>query len=401
MKENLYKKLEQINTYLILNYQKSQGIGALTGISGIALFHFHYSRLVKNKEIENHAFELIKQCVDEINKGFESLLFPNGIAGFGWVLDQLEDDNFTVSPCDNLLADLDQIIFNDTISNFQKGEYDFLSGAIGQTLYFVKRYNNTKSKMLKKRYESYLESIIFHLKSGYENGKNYPWESIIDKDTNQKGCNLSISHGVSGIIIIITKLNKIKKFEGRLNLIIKNSINFLIQQQKENKLVSIFPNFITNKLETDGISRLGWCYGDLGVLMAIWYGSKSIKASNEMFFAKEMLLQSCTRRTDEETLIVDSGLCHGAFGVAQIYLRMAKEMNLDKLNAVAEFWIDQGMKMSSEIDLNNGGFLQWHGKEQGWVNKINLLEGTAGIGLTIIDLLTKQKSNWDQCLLIN
>ena len=47
------------------------------------------------------------------------------------------------------------------------------------------------------------------------------------------------------------------------------------------------------------------------------------------------------------------------------------------------------------------GFKQWEGNSEEWSPKTSLLEGIAGIGLSIIDYLSEEPNTWDKCILLH
>ncbi len=65
-----------------------------------------------------------------------------------------------------------------------------------------------------------------------------------------------------------------------------------------------------------------------------------------------------------------------------------------------EFWIQDGLNKATHKD-GLAGYKQWNAKDKEWVSNIPLLEGIAGIGLTIIDYLADFDSSWDECLMIS
>ncbi len=402
MNKLLLVKLEEIDDYLTNNYECISSIGGLTGLSGIATFHFHYARLLNNEKIENHAYKLIKLCVDKIDNGFDSFNYTEGISGFGWILDRLEQDNFLNSPNDSLLAPLNELIYSNMLLNNKIGNLDFLAGTIGHSMFFLKRYECTKDSVLKNRYKEYLLTIIDHIgKLRRNNNNNLLWETIINRKTLERGCNLGLSHGISGILIFLSKLYGFSDFRNRVEPMIIEGVNYLISKKGKSSDFSFFPNYINESGGQDEKSRLGWCYGDLGIALAIWYCGKALSDTKIKDVAMEILLIAGKRKDVTETFIVDSGLCHGAFGVAQIYNRMSVETNTTKFKEYAEFWIAEGLKMVKSNVTTHAGFLQFQGQDSKWKGKQNLLEGIAGIGLTIISQLTNLESNWDECLLIS
>ena len=113
------------------------------------------------------------------------------------------------------------------------------------------------------------------------------------------------------------------------------------------------------------------------------------------------LLETTTKRTNQlNTKVIDVGICHGAFGNVQIYTYLYKETQNEIYHTAATYWMEKGLNMDTYKD-GYAGFKQWFGGSNKWVSKTSLLQGIAGIGLSIIDYLSEEPNSWDECLLIS
>ena len=111
---------------------------------------------------------------------------------------------------------------------------------------------------------------------------------------------------------------------------------------------------------------------------------------------------SLQRKSNEDTSVRDAGVCHGSFGNAQIFNYLYQETNNTIFKNAAIYWINRGLKMAIHKD-GYAGYKQCIGvgEDEKWSPEISLLEGVAGIGLTIIDYLTDYENRWDECLMIS
>ena len=85
-----------INT-LLLNASFIDNLGLMHGKMGISIFFFHLARQTQNKIYEDYAGELIDEIYEEISAN-TLVDFENGLAGIGWGIEYLAQNNF-IEPC--------------------------------------------------------------------------------------------------------------------------------------------------------------------------------------------------------------------------------------------------------------------------------------------------------------
>ncbi|MEP1488485.1 MAG: lanthionine synthetase C family protein [Algibacter sp.] len=402
-KNILEKKLKEIDSIIKVQYKNENQIGVLTGLSGISLFQFYYSKYLGIDEHADIGIKILENSINKINEGYNFSTYCTGIAGAGWVLDHLKQENFIDTNSDSLLSELDDFLHEMMIKDMRNGNYDFLHGAIGYTFYFLNRYKNTKSNKLKENYKTILLEFIDLLEGISDRGSenNLRWLSVLNRETGEKGYNLSLSHGMSSIIGILTKLFEHEDFKINTEITLKKTISYILSfKNEDNNSFSLFPSLVSENGDIDYKSRLAWCYGDLGIGIRFWYAGKAIKDKNLCNTAISIMKHAAYRITPESNMVVDAGVCHGSYGNAQIFHRMFKETNNFLFKEATEFWIQDGINKATYND-GYAGYKQWKGGDKQWESEISLLEGIAGIGLTIIDYLADFDTNWDECLMIS
>ncbi|MCP4157109.1 MAG: hypothetical protein GY757_55875 [bacterium] len=166
------------------------------------------------------------------------------------------------------------------------------------------------------------------------------------------------------------------------------------------KFLSTFPSWVGDDyppLE----SRLAWCYGDLGMGVALWQAGKIAGNKEWEEEAVEILLKTTERREPKQNAIVDAGLCHGAAGNAHIYNRMYINTGNEAFKEAALYWLDLTLKMAVYED-GFAGYKVWHTEEYGgWQNENGFLEGIAGIGLAIFSFVSELEPKWDYSLYLS
>ncbi|MCD2258058.1 lanthionine synthetase C family protein [Psychroserpens luteolus] len=401
-KHLLEAKLAEISKIIETEYINEEHIGLMSGLSGMALFQFYYSKYLDIEDNANFGANILSHCIEKINHGYNSPLYSNGIAGFGWTLDFLELNHFIEIGSDDLLKDIDDYLYTALDANFKQDNYDFLHGAIGQVYYFLYRYQNTSSAALKEKYKSILlEFISFLENQSKKEEEGLKWLSILTFQPIQKGYNLCLSHGISSIVFILAKLYEENIIKNRVAFLLRGAISYIKRfKNTEKETYCLFPNWVTQDNIPEGQSRLAWCYGDLGIGVALFKASKALKDNNLKTEALTILKHTTSRKTTKDTKVEDAGLCHGAFGNALIYTRLYRETSDTIFKDALEFWITEGIKMAS-FDDGFAGYKMWNPDNETWSKDLSLLTGITGIGLAMISYLSDFDAHWDECLIIN
>ncbi|WP_378180747.1 lanthionine synthetase C family protein [Aquimarina sp. SS2-1] len=397
----LSKKLKEIHSILQENYQHSDHIGVLSGISGISLFQFYYARFIEDEQIADIGVDAMSEAIQRMNDGYSFPTFCTGIAGAGWVLELLSEEEFIEIDSDELLSDLDNYLFESMKSNIKNEYFDFLHGAIGYGYYFLKRFEKTTSDSLKDKYAQYLFHLINALKnSSQKDQRGTFWIYDLNKKENLQGVNLSLSHGMASVINFLSRLYIHKEFRNSSRDLLIGATDFIIscKYPKEDQ-TSLFPSWVYPEMEEYSNSRLAWCYGDLGIGISLWKVGKALGEEVYRELALQTVKHAAKRRNADEARIIDTGLCHGMFGIITIFQYMYKETNEILFKETADFWMDEVLKMDSHKE-GYAGYKQWRGDLEKWKNETNLLEGIAGIGLSMIYYLNPSESKWTECLMI-
>ncbi len=398
----LAQHLKSISQNIQENYKKEKNIGVLSGISGCALFQFYYSKWT---DVDNHAdlgVAIIATCIDRINSGFSYPTYCDGIAGFGWAIQHLTMENFIDVNCDELLCPFDDYLFSQMKIDLSTGKYDFLHGALGYGFLFLKRYQFTTDENLKKRYAYFLGALLTELDElAHESGDTVKWEMVMDQEKQQPVSNLGLSHGMASIVNFLSRLLPLGLYPEKVMRLLTKSTRYIVQQRADQRnTLSKFPNVIQNGKKPNYNSRLAWCYGDLGIGISLFRAGSELKDGAIQANALDVLIYNSGRRSKKSTMVVDPGLCHGSYGNAQIFGFLNKEHSNDSFQEAADFWVRDGVSKSTFTD-GYAGYKRWDGATESYRPSLCLLDGVAGIGLSMIDSLTVQKNSWDECLLIS
>jgi len=394
MKNIIEQKLEQIAeiiyNHALIYHKKSEGLYGES--AGLLLFLFYYGSYSNQDRFTSLADNFCDHLLNQLNEKIHSHTFCDGLSGTLYLLEYLKENQFIELDISESQKILDNYLIRETNKDMQNLYYDFMHGALGSGLYFLKVKTNS----------NFLENIVDFLEQTAEKdtiNHQYKWKSPLGI-TREIGYNISLSHGISGIVIFLVRYltnnpNNKKAYElmkGAVNYILSQRINF-------QKYGSHFPSYSIDYLKPDLLmSRLGWCYGDLGVAISLWQAGKLLNNNEWQTIALDVLSDSTKRRNFSETKVLDAGICHGSAGIAMIYNRLHTETGFNIFLSTTDYWMEQTLNHSHFKD-GLAGYKSYEG--DGWKNKVSLLEGITGIGLMMISYLSNDKQPWDEFFLLS
>ncbi|MDR1181419.1 MAG: hypothetical protein LBL13_05540, partial [Bacteroidales bacterium] len=287
------KQLERIID--ALDDKISKDYSLLGGNTGTALLFYYYWLYTQDDKYLEKGNQIILDNFDKIkilNNNMFSLC--NGISGFFWAVNHLITNDFIEGDSSELFEEYDAVVYSVMQSEIDKGNYDFLHQALGMGLYFIDRNTIQTQK--------YVESLIFGLEKTAKIDENgLKWKSFYHTSGNsgEEVYNLSLSHGIASIIAFLGKAYQRNIAKEKTKDLLCRSITFLLSKKSDtpNEITgAFFPSVVymdENKREYG--SRLAWCYGDLGIGMALWQASQTLQNKEWERISLDILLHTTTR----------------------------------------------------------------------------------------------------------
>jgi len=385
-------KLAEIAEIILeTDFKEMNSQGIFSGTSGIALFCFLYYKETGIQAYWDKGMDLMNQGIKNTANGSITSIC-NGLSGLAWschflfeagILDMDDADFFNVA---------DDYVYKSMIYGLSRNDIDFLHGSIGLGFYFVKRFKEKKST------EKYLQdcaSMLQRLSVNDTQGRKWIFRNEDFPDA--RASNLSLSHGMSSIIILLSKIHILTNHQNETLLTtIRESVDFLIRQRYPDQRRSIFPSWELN-IDQTNYSRLGWCYGDLGIALAIFHAAIALEDQTMKQYSIDCFLHSAKRMDLKQDFVWDGGICHGTAGIALIFMRMYKNTGVIEFKNAYDFWIQKTLDM----DYHQDGLAGYKSMEKnGYKNEHIMLTGISGIGLALLSAVSKEDQYWDECLLL-
>jgi hypothetical protein len=389
MKKEVERKIEEIYES-ILKYIKENKIRKLaslySGDLGLLLFLNYYSKYAQNEKIDFFTEEYCENILDEIILDKTFYTFSNGLTGLLYLVQFLKKNNLIIIDLTEVKDDLEICIINEMKNDFKYKYYDLLHGPMGVGYYFLK--NNKKENIL----INIVDFLYEIAEKDYEN-KSFKWKSILN-EKNEIGYNISLSHGISSIILFLSYLLKNKLKSDKIIEMLKYSTNYVLSQQIDYLTYgSYFPTYSLDYTKPITKSRLAWCYGDLGIAYSIWNAGKTLNHREWEELGLKILIKSTERKGTIENNVMDAGICHGCIGISMIYGRLYIETKNITFQIARDHWIKQSLLFAKYND-GVGGYKTYSKGE--YINDYYLLTGISGIGLMYLSYLMNDLQRWDE-----
>jgi len=388
-------KVDQIAECIFdkVHKQEAESFGLYSGEFGILLFLLYYARYTQNEKhftiTQDYAEKLMQQFVEKEKQH----TFCSGLSGILYLFEFLREKEIIDLDVSQVQSTLDYYIIFRMRHDIRHKYFDYMHGALGVGLYFLKRKTNTE-------YLQELIDFMHHTAEKDIQNQMFKWESVVDHEKNLLGYNLSMSHGISSIIIFLSRVVNIGMDDVKIREMLHGAVNYVLSQEKDvAQFGSFFPSFILKNTQEDiSKSRMAWCYGDLGIGLALWQAGIAIGKRDWKEKGFEIILQSTKRRTFNETIVIEAGICHGSAGIAMIYRRMFIETHRNEFEEAFLYWIVQTLNFSRFED----GLVGYKTHVKGdWECDYSLLTGVSGIGLLLLSYLEKDQQEWDELFLLS
>jgi lantibiotic modifying enzyme len=404
MKHSLRDKVERrlfaIEKYYLSEYKndlQTDGMGLLSGLSGVILLQSLFFQHTKNDkfkiEIDNNLDFLIETIEKE---EYTTTTFCDGLAGIGWLFHYLHAKQIIDVNIDEFLGEMDEVLESELAQMLNQNNFDLLHGAIGLGLYFLKRGHHQP-----------VEKIISALNRNCDFiGNQIAWRRFDHVERHTYTYNFGLPHGNIGILYFLGKCYQCKILPGVAFKLIHGGVNFYLANiQDQKKYGSFFPydklvdDYEFNKVGS--YTRLGWCYGDPGVLHTLLLISDWIDDCNLKEKFMKLSILSTNRKSKTQSGIVDACFCHGLSGIVYQYRNMYKMTKNEAFAESSDYWIHKLVSSSTKLD-DEPNYLYYNGA-RGWENPPpNLLIGLGGVSLALMSFIyTDMDNSWNEVFFLS
>jgi lantibiotic modifying enzyme len=377
------------NKRILLEIQKDNSFvfeeyGLLSGSTG------HLLLLFSQGDYDNLYVAIEKTLTIFENQKDYSILYSSGMSGLLWTMSFINQDR-NIDYLDNVIEEFHKHLINSIHVKLLKDNFDFLHGYTGIIHSVVDFFSDDKTVEQIINYLHYLKKCVRKTETGLA-------LEFYNYHQKEYSINYSLSHGMSAVIQVLSRIFKKGISVALTRELLNGMVEFVLNNKNDFCLIgSHFPDSYES-INTK--SRLAWCYGDLGIAIAIWQAGFNTGNTIWCNEAESILKCSTLRRTTADTKATDPMLCHGTSGIATIYNRMWYNTNDVIYRQSRDFWLEETKKFAR---FNDGvaGYKYYNPKENVWTYECGFLEGAIGLSLAFLSAESENDISWDRSLLIS
>jgi len=302
----------------------------------------------------------------------------SGITGVFWLFRFLGRYGLITPDYLKSIDELDEYVDIAFWKYIEDGNYDYLHGYLGLAKYYKEKGDQASLDKLRVVFETLKASAI-------KSEHGVFWLDIVE-DKKEDDINFGLAHGVPSIILFLVDYYvQSKDIEVRLLLI--DAVSDLRSHRVDDKLFSF-----GNTSSTKNMSRVAWCYGDLGCGLSIY--KAGLVLNNQQFMADgiDILLKAAGRNMDNA--VIDTPfICHGYSGTAYIFYKLYLLTERLEFYDAFVYWLNV---MFDEFDRveKAGTIHDYFSKNR------HFLTGTAGVGLVLDTIFNNREYTWDELLMV-
>ena len=293
------------------------------------------------------------------------------------------------------------------LANSSWATYDLIGGIVGVGVYFLERLEVPAAREVAAKSLALIVDRLAKLATISEAGAAWftPATALMDEERSLAPngfYNLGVAHGVPGVIGLLGEICGAGIGGDRARELLNRSVAWLLAQAAPEGESRFSPWVAVGKESGHRGSRLGWCYGDLGIAAVLLRAARRVGDPRWEHAAIEIARRQATRR-DARTIVADAGLCHGTAGIAHIFNRLYQATGDAGLAEAARFWFERTLDMRKPGEGIAGyrSFGRSERGESGFQTSPGFLTGTGGIGLALLAATSEIEPVWDRVLLVS
>lgn len=383
------------------------------GLSGVSLFFAYLHEARPGEGYDDLAADLLDRAIDRVSEHPSPPWLYGGFPGVAWVGEHLLGRLFEPDPEEDAGEEIAAALAKLLEHSPWKRDYDLISGLVGLGVYALERLPRPGG-------EECLRLVLDRLaETSEQRPEGITWwtnPELLPEETRvqfpQGNYNLGVAHGVPGVIGFLGEVCAAGVAVDQARPLLDGAVRWVLANQLPPGSKSRFGYNVTSEKMEEPVypSRLAWCYGDLGLAVALMLAGQG---AGESEWEKEALAVArvAAARTAEDSGVMDAGLCHGSAGDAHLFNRLYQASGDPAMAQAARFWYQETFRLRHPGEPF-AGFPSWgpqpgwdrndpNSSRMGWVTDPGFLTGAAGVGLALLAAITPIDPLWDRLLAVS
>lgn len=308
------------------------------------------------------------------------LMLFGGITGTGWTVAHLAGGEVA----DRVCAVVDEAALRSLRT--WTGDYDLIRGVVGLGVYAVERGDAGAPialcvlDVLERTAVPRAGGLAWHTSPA----QLVDWQRAA---TPQGYWNLGLAHGIPGVVALLARFLVNAIDPPRTRRLLDGALAYLMAAEP----ARAFPSWHVGPVDDPAVhrdapptGRLAWCYGDLGVALALLAAAQATGDSAIRADACT-IARACAERAIADAHVHEGGICHGALGAAHLFARLHHATREAHHAEAALRWLDHGLALHDPV---------MHADP-------SVLVGAAGAALVLHAMVSHVDPAWDRRLLID
>ncbi|SCW52559.1 Lanthionine synthetase C-like protein [Paenibacillus tianmuensis] len=396
-------------------YIKWDGLQLARGYSGLCLLFGELDRLEPDGQwdVTGHRYVVLMQQALE-RQGIESLSLWTGMAGVVTGIQALSRQG---TRYENMLRSLNDFflrMFPEYMyivrRNIKEGalmsDYDVIQGLSGIGRYLLHFKEQPEMRLALTQVLEYMVELYEYKE--VQNTQVPGWYispdrimSTSDQELYPEGYfNCGVSHGIPGPLALLSLAHQQGvEVEGGREAI-RSVAEWLMRFTIKDEYGSYWPAHVSWQEQIAGAAsgsppREAWCYGGPGVARTLWLAGQALGEPAWKQAAIESFLGTA-RRPEQLWNLHSSTFCHGYAGLLQMTQRMIADTGTAELLPLRDHLVD---RIIHSFDASAPyGFEELEAGEK--QHFAGLLDGAAGVALTLLAVVQDREPEWDWIFLL-
>lgn len=366
--------IEQIADVLQNEREVLSNFGYTKGLLGSAVFFYSYAKFQNEPAFTQIADSFIEESLARLNSSIvKNEKLGKDFAELGIFLEYAQTQGWGEFDSSEIIEYTDSYFAAFAQNRLSLGDFDPYTGGLLAGHYFLHRSDDAQ--------RINISVIINHLEklAVYDNHSGLYWKSKLFDDDR---IYLGLSHGLAAIIVFLSCAEERGIDTDICKKLISGAVNYILSYQQAVEVKGCFFPDIVGEADK---GRLGLCYGDMGVIYALYRAGMVLNDEALKANAVALMVQTTTRKTVDTNGIKDAGILYGASGVALIYDKMYRLTHNATFYDSANAWYDAIISYQKETSKHKStlgfeGFFNQHFAHTNY----SFMEGLAGIGTTLM-----------------